>query len=321
VLAINIIYFSEANSQTNDSLYYKTIIKQHKKELKSAIVKSLIPGYSQIKNKDYYSIPVYYTSLAIFGTLSFSENKKYKQEKENYYNYFSQRAPYSFYSIRNKQPQLGLDLSLYESERLNSEYNTDLQLILDNMRYHKTIRNFCITGFALTYMVNLAEGIAPVEKNYHSPYKAALYSALIPGLGQIYNEEYWKLPLVYAGFGIFAFFINYNNDQYKSFLEAYLIRKRNDYDEMMYSNNDLVKYYSFVSDETFLRLKDTWKRYRDYCILGTAAFYGINIIDAMVFAYLKDYDVSENLSIKLNPKINFNNLGSAEIGINLTLNF
>lgn len=123
-----------------------------------------------------------------------------------------------------------------------------------------------------------------------TPRKAALYAAVLPGLGQIYNQKYWKLPLVYGGIGTFAYFINRNSRYYKD-LKSKLIDP--DYE---------LKYFDgqYSNDQIESGMK-TYKRWRDMSIIGTAAFYVIQIVDATVDAYLFDWDVGEDISLRIEP--------------------
>lgn len=122
------------------------------------------------------------------------------------------------------------------------------------------------------------------------PKKAALYSAILPGLGQIYNQKYWKLPIVYAGFGTFIYFID-RNSRYYNDLRQKLIDP--DY-ELKYFEGDFT-------DDQLTRGKDLYKRWRDLSIIGTGAFYILQIIDATVDAYLFDWDVGEDISFRIEP--------------------
>lgn len=130
------------------------------------------------------------------------------------------------------------------------------------------------------------------DSSYQNPNKAAILSAILPGLGQVYNKKYWKVPIIYAGFGTFVFFINYNRKGYLEFKQAHI-------DFPNYHLN-----YDFpLTLEQIDRAKDSFKRYRDLSIIGTAGFYLLQIIDATVDAYLFDWDVSDDLSLKIEPSI------------------
>jgi len=129
-----------------------------------------------------------------------------------------------------------------------------------------------------------------LDSAYHSPQKAATLSAILPGLGQIYNKKYWKVPIVYAGFATFVFFINYNQKGYLEFKQAYID----------FPDYDLDYDFPLTIDQID-RAKNSYKRYRDLSVIGTAGFYLLQIIDATVDAYLFDWNISEDLSLKLEP--------------------
>jgi hypothetical protein len=132
-----------------------------------------------------------------------------------------------------------------------------------------------------------------LDSTYQNPHKAALYSAILPGLGQVYNKKYWKVPIVYAGFATFAYFIDFNEKGYKLWKQAYI-----DYPDYHNLNYDFV-----LTLDQIDRTKNSYKRYRDLSIIGTGAFYILQIIDATVDAYLFDWDVSEDISLKIEPSL------------------
>jgi hypothetical protein len=144
----------------------------------------------------------------------------------------------------------------------------------------------------------------------HSPSRAALYSTLLPGLGQAYNRSYWKLPLVYGGFAAFGYFIQSNNFRYNLYRDAYTIKysvAQLKTDDPEYENKKAAleqNLYSMFLNVPMDRLqyyKNSYRRDRDFFIIMTILFYGITIIDATVDAHLFTYDVSNDLSFKLQP--------------------
>ncbi|MCB8994528.1 MAG: hypothetical protein H6538_02855 [Bacteroidales bacterium] len=134
------------------------------------------------------------------------------------------------------------------------------------------------------------------DSAYHSPKKASVYSAVLPGLGQIYNKKYWKVPIVYAGFGTFAFFIHYNQKGYIKWRDGYLHALDDD------PTNDLKYDFPLTLDQ-IERTKNSYKRFRDLSIIGTGAFYILQIIDATVDAYLFDWSVSDDISLRIEPSV------------------
>ncbi len=139
-----------------------------------------------------------------------------------------------------------------------------------------------------------AENIKVVDTLAHNPRKAALYSAVLPGLGQIYNKKYWKPPIIYAGIGTLIYFIDHNNKYYKD-LKQGLIHLN---DTIPYN----LKYFDFeLSKDQLQSGKDLYKRWRDLSIILTGGLYVLQIIDATVDAYLFDWNVGEDISLRIEP--------------------
>ena len=146
------------------------------------------------------------------------------------------------------------------------------------------------------------------EELKHSPRKATIYSAVLPGLGQIYNKKYWKVPLVYIGFGALAYFIDWNNDQFTQYRQAYsdIIDDDPNTNSFMDLGIEGTFDYDNASQVAQLadrieRARDASRRNRDLVIISTAAFYAINIIDASVDAHFFDFDISDDLTFKWVP--------------------
>lgn len=145
----------------------------------------------------------------------------------------------------------------------------------------------------------------------HSPRKAALYSAVLPGLGQAYNREYWKIPLVYAALGTCTYFFIDNMKNYRSYRDAYRIR--------MDGNPDTHDKYegTYKNPASLKTLRDYYRQNLDYTVLFFVLAYGLNIVDATVFAHLKSFDMSNDLSIRISPTM-INNR-TPGIGVNIQL--
>jgi hypothetical protein len=146
----------------------------------------------------------------------------------------------------------------------------------------------------------------------HSPRLAVFYSAVCPGLGQVYNKKYWKLPIIYGAGGAFAYFAGYNQIQYKKFRDAYV---NGSPDTPSYIDG---VYYDY---EILPTGRDYYRRYRDLCVLGLGAIYFLNIVDAMIDAHFFNYDVSDDLTMRLEPVI-FESPGmTAAVGFRINLGF
>jgi hypothetical protein len=168
----------------------------------------------------------------------------------------------------------------------------------------------------------------------HSPARAALYSTLLPGLGQAYNRSYWKLPLVYGGFAAFGYFIQSNNFRYNLYRDAYTIKyavAQLKTDDPEYETKKAAleqNLYSMFLNVPMDRLqyyKNSYRRDRDFFIIMTILFYGITIIDATVDAHLFTYDVSNDLSFRLQPYAEgcnaFSMQSNPHVGLNLSITF
>ena len=144
----------------------------------------------------------------------------------------------------------------------------------------------------------------------HSPKKATIYSAVFPGLGQIYNHKYWKVPIVYAGFGGLIYGIVYNDNKYDYYKEQY---------KYMLDNN-LTEWEDLTIQQAEV-YKDYHKRYRDLFYIGTAGFYVLQILDATVDAHLINYDISEDIALIIDPAILSCNNNYNAVGLRCCLSF
>ena len=139
-------------------------------------------------------------------------------------------------------------------------------------------------------------------KKKHNPRKATIYSAILPGAGQIYNHKYWKLPIVYAAVGIpvYAFFFNktwYNKCQY-----ALVVTINQSQGDSLAKVDPILR--PFVSNgdvNGIITNRDSFRKNEDYSVLFLLLFYGLNIVDATVDAHLRDFNVNDDLSFKVKP--------------------
>lgn len=130
----------------------------------------------------------------------------------------------------------------------------------------------------------------------HSPKRATLYSALLPGLGQAYNNKYWKIPIIYAGFAGLAYGIWWNNKYYQEYKFLYPLRVVN-------PNATLHGYDSRYTATAIKSRRDYMRRNRDLCIIATGLLYVLNIVDATVDGYFYEYDISNDLGMKIGPTL------------------
>ncbi len=130
----------------------------------------------------------------------------------------------------------------------------------------------------------------------HSPLLAAVFSAALPGLGQGYNKKYWKIPIVYAGFGGLGYALYYTAHNFTVYRAAYRIQVDGDPDTQASVGG--------ISDEATLKsYRDYYKRYLDISAICTAAWYALNIVDAAVDAHLFEWNMKDDLNVSWHPTV------------------
>lgn len=150
--------------------------------------------------------------------------------------------------------------------------------------------------FFICTLISLSISSQKIQKD-KSPKKAAIYSAVIPGAGQIYTKKYWKVPIIYGGLVTSAYFINDNNNQYNEYRDAALLSYETGEDQLGYTYSELII------------LKDHYKRNREISYFSFVGVYILNIIDASVNAHLFHFDVSDDISLNIRPYSTFSNTG------------
>lgn len=140
----------------------------------------------------------------------------------------------------------------------------------------------------------VADSLASLDwRARHQPARAAIYSAIIPGAGQVYNRKYWKVPIVLGGIGVSYWFIQDNNTNYQRYKTAYLdvVNGRTDEFNGLYSADQLRS------------VADTYHRWRDLSYVALGLVYVLNIMDASVDAYFVRFDVSDDLTVQAGPSL------------------
>lgn len=155
-----------------------------------------------------------------------------------------------------------------------------------------------------TTQINAGQAIAtdttqkpkPEKQKRHSPAKAAVFSAVLPGLGQAYNKKYWKIPIVYAGLGGLGFAVYHTASNFNAYRNAYRLQV----DE----NPLTVGQVNGISDASTLKsYRDYYKRYLDISAICTAVWYTLNIVDAAVDAHLFEWNMRDDLSVSWRPVV------------------
>lgn len=182
-------------------------------------------------------------------------------------------------------------------------------------------------------MANIAK--KPVKRDWATwapdPKRAMWLAIVLPGGGQIYNRKYWKLPIVYGGFLGCIYAWRWNNQMYRDYSQAYLDIM--DDDPTTESYNQFLHLGMTINDENkeryqnlFKRRKDYYRKYRDLSIFCLIGVYALSVIDAYVDASLSQFDISKDLSLRIEPSV-INNHSSANpvkassLGLQCSLNF
>ena len=186
-----------------------------------------------------------------------------------------------------------------------------------------TVGNTIIT--ADTVVKEKKTGKATKVKKPHSPVKATIMSACLPGLGQVYNGKWWKVPIVYAGFGGLGYLVYSNYYEYQSYLHAYEF-KTGDLPEGVTMNEHEIDLANKYADSQLQTYKEAYRRDFELYTILTVAWYGLNILDACVDGHLYTYDISDDLSLSVDPYLRpmetpIKIPQYAQVGLSFKLNF
>ena len=146
------------------------------------------------------------------------------------------------------------------------------------------------------------------------PGKATVYSILFPCLGQVYNGEYWKIPIYWGAMAGGIYYYTTNRKNYERYKWIY--------DQANSTEEGVEK--PPITAENAKYYRDVFRRYRDYSILATALFYVVQIVDANVFAYMQDFEMDDDISLRVEPTVispEFATAPSPALGVGLTLRF
>ena len=294
---------STARADTADKLFsFKEFAGAlaHKNKMKIGTMFAgsvMVPGSAQIYNKDYWKLPVIYGGIGtLAGTGGYYLHK---------YNITQKR--YDAWSA---------DKTAFE-EAYKTEYPFEAPAL--DLQSKKT-GTWLMAGAGLIYWATLLDGVVNYESDSEPlPGRATLYSALLPGLGQIYNGELFKVPIYWGGLLVSTHLLVNFNTNYKRFKRIH--------NEATTDPN----YSQSISGETAKWYRDEYRRYRDYSIVALALFYILQVVDANVFAYMHDFEVSDDISMNLEPAViapdnayafhSTNNPGQNAVGMRLGIRF
>jgi hypothetical protein len=184
----------------------------------------------------------------------------------------------------------------------------------------KIVLTFCLLSFALS----ISAQVRPVRetpasdtvelKSYatrYDPRKALMYAAILPGLGQVYNKKYWKLPLVYGGFAGFGYGLNFYHKGYKKY--------RGELFDVIETGS--LKSSSGFTKDQLRTIVDRYRRERDFFIILVAGMYILQMVDAHVDAHLKEFDLNPNLHVRLQPTMETDMLTGRSTGFSIKFRF
>lgn len=140
--------------------------------------------------------------------------------------------------------------------------------------------------------------------------RSGLYSALIPGLGQLYNRQYWKVPIVYGLMGTTTYFAIKNNREYQRYRKAYISRIAN-------GNSSNDEFQGVLSTEAIKSYQDEAKQNADMMVVYTVLGYAVQLLEAISGAHLKNFDISRDLALQIGPVVQPN----ATVGVGLVVHF
>ncbi|MDY6438430.1 MAG: DUF5683 domain-containing protein [Prevotella sp.] len=141
-----------------------------------------------------------------------------------------------------------------------------------------------------------------------SPKRALWLAAVLPGGGQIYNRKFWKLPIFYGGFVGCIYALSWNNQMYHDYSQAYIDIMDNDpstqsYNSFLHLGTTITEANKKQYQEVFRKRKDRFRRYRDLSVFVLIGVYALSIVDAYVDASLSEFDISDNLSLHIQPAV------------------
>lgn len=166
-------------------------------------------------------------------------------------------------------------------------------------------------AFNATSKVSAAKDTATKKQKFQpDPKRAGLYSALIPGMGQLYNRQYWKMPIVYAAMGIPIYFVVKRNNEYQRYRKAYVSR-------IAAGVNSNDEFQGVLSTEGIKQYQDQAKQSMDMMVVYTVIGYAAQIMEAISGAHLRNFDISKDLSMQVRPVITPINT----FGVGLVVNF
>ncbi len=247
----------------------------------------VLPGFAQLYEEKYWKIPLEYAMVGLPLWAGLEQNKKYQTYKAEF----------------DKLAATGV----------SQEERTPVQT---KMLKHQNYRTLLWGAAAASFMGFLVDGVINFPSEMSDIQKATTLSFVCPGAGQIYNGSYWKVPIVVAGMASMVYVIDWNQRGYDRFKRAYDLATDGD--------DSTISEFPYTPEESLRSIKNSYRRNRDLAIIGTVAVYLVQVADAHIDAHMQAYDISDNLSMKIEPQITqtVSPIGvTNNFGFNLTMNF
>lgn len=265
---------------------------------KVSMFSAVMPGFGQIYNKQYWKLPILYSTVGASLGMWIHQSNKYKPLKEQF--------------------EAMTDQGLKRTEEMNS--------LQREMIKHNTLKQTFMFTTIASYIYFIGDAAVNYATNEVSAVnKATTLSTICPGAGQIYNKSYWRVPLVVGGFATTIYCIDWNNRGYQRFKKAYRLRFDYDQNPELYPNGSPDEFGGRYASSFLKNLRNSYRRNRDLCIILTAGIYLLQIMDAHVDAHLRDYDISDDLSVDVTPVLDYSyhpGLGNtASVGMNFCFKF
>lgn len=241
---------------------------------KNALYSAVLPGWGQIRNKQYMKAGTIFAAFG-YGLVNTIDNTKDFSEIDDQYS----------------------ELLVVYDPAVNT---VDELILLENERQDiRDTKDIWTAATTYVYVGNLIDAAAQYkiireDPNKHSATKAAYYSAILPGLGQVYNKKYWKVPLVYAALGTSLYIARENRNNHRDFQREIEFR----------AVGETTGFRPRLTDDRILENLEFWRMWRDAAYIATGVVYVLNIVDATVDAHLTDFNVDDELAIDVSPVFN-----------------
>ncbi|MBO6221777.1 MAG: hypothetical protein J6N46_07555, partial [Bacteroidales bacterium] len=216
-------------------------------------------GAEQFYNKQYWKIPVIYAGIGTGIGMGIKYNKQYKASKRAY----------------------------------DAAYEADPETTLTIDQDARRMSNYMFAAAGLIYWGGLMDGVVNYKRDVKNQAgKATIYSILLPGLGQAYNGEFWKIPIYWGAMIGSYHYWSTNNTNYKRYKRIHNEATAED-----------STYEGLIPAERALYYRNAFRRFRDYSMVALVGSYLLQVIDANVFSYMQDFEVNDDLSMRVGPAV------------------